>query len=339
MSFRFNFSNAPDSDDELDTSLSGPAQHASSPAPSLVPPKVHNLRSLASMIPRNISYNTLYLTPALSLSRRELYDVRMQLMSEENPFSAPSSAPAGNDLLTTSATTDVLKNVYEGGLKSWECSLDLARFLSANAANQPVPPRVLELGCGSALPTLYFFQEILRAGEKARGSRLVLADYNIDVLRLVTLPNLFLVWAREEQKWLPDEGDLDASPSLVERFVDDLERRGIELGFVEGAWGPDMVRMLNPDIGKGAYTVVLASETIYEPMAMESFVSTLLGSLDVNAGGVGLVAAKKHYFGVGGGIQDFMAKVRERGGWETGIVEETGEAGVRRCIVQIGRQS
>ena len=49
--------------------------------------------------------------------------------------------------------TDLVKNVYEGGLKIWECSHDLVQFLSQTKV--PIhDQRVLELGCGAALPGL-----------------------------------------------------------------------------------------------------------------------------------------------------------------------------------------
>lgn len=48
-----------------------------------------------------------------------------------------------------------------------------------------------------------------------------------------------------------------------------------------------------------------------------------------------LVAAKKVYFGVGGGVDEFLKELDERGGKGT-LVWETGEKarGVTRCIVE-----
>lgn len=256
-------------------------------------------------------------------------------MSEDSSLPASETPGATPAILTTSESSDLEKNIYEGGLKSWECSLDLTRFLAAETASGAgaIPNSILELGCGSALPSLYMFQQMLKTPVDSQGGRrrrLVLADYNMDVLRLVTLPNLFLVWVREQEAWLPEEGDVDAAPSLVERFVEDVERRGIEVGFLEGGWGMEMLGLL----GEG-YELVMASETIYEPATMGVFVETFLGSL----GGVGLVAAKKHYFGVGGGVEEFLGCLEERGGWEAGVCDETGEAGVKRCIVKVNRKA
>lgn len=43
--------------------------------------------------------------------------------------------------------SDLVSGVYEGGLKLWECSIDLARFLIDNRESLK-GKRVLELGCG-----------------------------------------------------------------------------------------------------------------------------------------------------------------------------------------------
>ena len=56
--------------------------------------------------------------------------------------------------------SDLVKNVYEGGLKIWECSQDLVSYLNSsniNLKNQ----RILELGCGAALPSLYCLKKLI----------------------------------------------------------------------------------------------------------------------------------------------------------------------------------
>ncbi|ORZ32878.1 hypothetical protein BCR44DRAFT_1226637 [Catenaria anguillulae PL171] len=54
---------------------------------------------------------------------------------------------------TITNSTDLIPGVYEGGAKTWECSIDLAQFLLQEAA-VPAGSLVLELGCGSAVPSL-----------------------------------------------------------------------------------------------------------------------------------------------------------------------------------------
>lgn len=47
--------------------------------------------------------------------------------------------------------TDLVSGVYEGGLKIWDCSLDLVDYIHLNP-NEFKNKRVLELGCGQGLP-------------------------------------------------------------------------------------------------------------------------------------------------------------------------------------------
>ena len=56
------------------------------------------------------------------LPRRELFDVRVQIMAEDDNPDASLDIAGLDD-------SDIRTNVYEGGFKSWECSFDLARLL------------------------------------------------------------------------------------------------------------------------------------------------------------------------------------------------------------------
>jgi len=76
------------------------------------------------------------------------------------------------------------------------------------------------------------------------------------------------------------------------------------------------------------YDLVLSSEGIYSPVSLPQFTSVLVTCLRGHA----LVASKKIYFGVGGGINDFfneLAKHNRNGN----IVWEGGQVG--RVIIQI----
>ena len=77
-----------------------------------------------SSLPERLSYSTVKIESptgrVLYLPRRELYDVRVQLLQEG------SDNDAVIDQLDKS---DLRSGVYEGGFKTWECSLDLANLL------------------------------------------------------------------------------------------------------------------------------------------------------------------------------------------------------------------
>lgn len=62
---------------------------------------------------------------AIGLPRRELFDIRAQLMAEDTTFERSLVMGLSND--------DIVPRTYEGGFKTWECSVDLARYLVGRA--------------------------------------------------------------------------------------------------------------------------------------------------------------------------------------------------------------
>lgn len=99
------------------------------------------------------------------------------------------------------APSDVVPNIYEGGLKTWECSIDVVQYLSQFVStSERLPFRgrsVLEVGCGTAVPTAYILQSLFNEDAPSSDSKptiLHVQDYNQSVLELVTLPNLLLAW-------------------------------------------------------------------------------------------------------------------------------------------------
>ena len=165
-----------------------------------------------------------------------------------------------------------------------------------------------------------------------------LADYNLDVLRLVTIPNLLLSWAFctvaaiEGDTWSP-ESDLDITEDLVESFLLDLGKRDITIDAVSGAWGKGFEALLASTC-QPTKRVVLASETIYSPATLGPFTRVLIDSLKGVQKTKALVAAKRMYFGVGGGIDGFVGEVEKLGGKVTEVAEET-TAGVSRAILAV----
>lgn len=246
---------------------------------------------------------------------------------------------------------DITPNFYEGGFKTWECALDLAK-LSLNedilneSSDSPADIHIIEvrnhpscesfsqhlpgaranmneqLGAGTAVPSLTLFARLLSQAEPGQSQRKTLftfADYNSDVLRLVTLPNLLLTWHNSRSQTAisaasttPDQDEeLDITPELVQEFKDDLAQRGISVDFVSGAWSPEFVDLVFSSGDSARKTLVLASETIYSPASLAAFSETLLALLrrsnTASAKSRALVAAKKVYFGVGGGVDEFLA--------------------------------
>lgn len=182
------------------------------------------------------------------------------------------------------------------------------------------------------------FQSLL---EKSRipGSslHLGLADYNPGVLRLVTLPNLLLSWAKVQQRglWEP-EGELEIDSKLIEEFLTSLKSVHIEISFFSGAWSPEFVQLVVDTMnGTSGQLTIVAAETIYSPAALKSFGETLMSLLESmpDKEKTSLVAAKKVYFGVGGSMEDFCELVINLGGSFEQIREESD--GVRRAVIEV----
>ncbi len=100
---------------------------------TLIQAQSHTVKELLESLPSAISYGTLKVVlddgTELKIPRRELWDVRVQLMAEDEKVGL------GKD--------DVKTGVYEGGFKSWESSVDLVKEL---AKTESKGSRYLEVG-------------------------------------------------------------------------------------------------------------------------------------------------------------------------------------------------
>lgn len=253
---------------------------------------------------------------------------------------AEDSADHDNEELIAGLEEGDLKpNFYEGGFKTWECALDLAKLVAGDKTtleslgDSQRDVHIIELGAGTAVPSMALFAHFLnqtQASESATTQRkyFTFADYNAAVLRLVTLPNLLLTWcncrAQSESSAEKDteisqaqqEDELDITPELLEAFKNDLTQRGISIDFISGAWSAEFVDLVYSARSSANYkTLVLASETIYSPSSLPAFSETLLELLRRSSSpevkSRALVAAKKVYFGVGGGVDEFIAVLKD----------------------------
>lgn len=287
-----------------------------------LPPIYHDLKEFLSQMPSKIAYSTIDVDlddgSRIQLPRRELWDVRVQLMAEDD---GGEEGTAGGEGL---GDHDVKTGVYEGGFKSWESSVDLVKVLATQ--NQPssyegrsarfievrrqfIGPFPLsfraatnmalsqQLGCGTGLPSLALFTWALASQTPSSASSytFILADYNPSVLQLVTLPNFILAWAlhrREKLAALEEafnlEDELELTPSVLQTFQEDLARMSINLSFLSGGWSPDFIDLLYTHQGhltqvstnSPPITLLLGAETIYSPFALQAFEQAMLSILD-----------------------------------------------------------
>ncbi|XP_017116653.1 histidine protein methyltransferase 1 homolog [Drosophila elegans] len=174
--------------------------------------------------------------------------------------------------------SDLIAGVYEGGAKIWECTESLLVYLSEKHEDSFwKDKRVLDLGCGSGLLGIYAMKH---------GARVDFQDYNKDVLEYITYPNVLL----NLDESLTDDGKL--------QFLDK------HTSLYAGDWAH--FTQLTKEVEK--YDLILTSETIYNIENQQKLLETFAGRLKPD--GIILVAAKSHYFGVGGGLEQFSEKIK-----------------------------
>jgi len=270
-------------------------------------------------LPPKLSYSPLKVNVApetsVTIHRRDLFDARFQLISSGVLDVEPSASEiTPKDLEFVSAPSDLVPGVYEGGLKTWECSLDLIKYLHGSLGNdldytkEAFPSKgeairgknVLDVGCGTALPSVYLLQEVFHAApleSHQKKTVIHLQDYNQSVLELVTLPNIILAWyyspsSETYRSTLPplsladddrgNEFELELSPELFEAFTTSLTDHRIQLRFFTGSWS-NLAEAL-PTIHETKprqqsqspfYDLVFTSETIYRVESLPSLMRLL----------------------------------------------------------------
>ncbi len=404
MSFKFDFAEDSDSDFESTPNYDGSSSPSANPPTftSLVrnplddititssnKPNLFTLKDiLSSSAGVRISYSDIKTNSGVVLSRRDLFDVKFQLMLEEDMKTKDKInknediANDGTKLMSVLDNEDLRRDIYEGGLKMWESTLDLIDFLDSDKSNwnwnwvndkSEDEVRILELGCGTALPSVYLFENFLKTRFQIRNNdesdeeiskqpkiRFTLADFNYPVIKYVTAVNIIIAWSKSissslleslqkgDNEWEniapPREGELQITSKLINFMIEDLQKLNIVVDFVSGGWSKDFIDLIS-QTEKG-YDLILGSETIYEPKTIPLFVEMLLklGRPSPNKNKIfknrSLVAAKNIYFGVGGGTREFTecldSRIRET---ELNIkhktVFEIKSQGVARSIIEV----
>lgn len=211
------------------------------------------------------------------------------------------------------------------------------------------------MGCGTALPSIALFQSAVSAKSSSGTSTpaalfLLLADYNPSVLQLVTLPNIILTWAlhlKDTEPALKEafsmENELELTDEVKSAFRRFLPAANITLDWISGGWSEEFVDTIytpatQEQPSEPSDALIMGAETIYSPFALNSFYHTVMELLrreqkrSPGCSAEALVAAKRLYFGVGGSLDDFIAKARGGGALVEQLREEAD--GVRRGVVQ-----
>ncbi|XP_003382692.1 PREDICTED: histidine protein methyltransferase 1 homolog [Amphimedon queenslandica] len=202
--------------------------------------------------------------------------------------------------ITDREGSDLIPGVYEGGLKIWECTHDLLMYLSSNNVDF-TGKCILDLGCGAGLLGIHALLN------KAR--EVHFQDYNSEVIDYLTIPNVTLNISKEHSE--------NSSVFGKTRFF-------------SGKWSD--FKPLDFDSNPMQYDIILTSETIYNSSSHAELLNVLYRHLDKR--GFILVAAKTHYFGVGGTLGMFTKLIAQDEVLSHDIVQETATS-VPRIIMEL----
>lgn len=206
------------------------------------------------------------------------------------------------------SNSDLVPGKYEGGLKLWEGSLDLVKTLRSKVGDGRLSflgKRVLELGCGHGLPGIFASLE--------GASVIHFQDFNAEVLQCLTIPNV--------NANLPKKSESLATV-VTERNTE------AEIRFFAGDWSEvhQILPYANTDEKdqSAGYDIILMAETVYSISALPSLYKLIKKCMN-RPHGVVYMAAKKHYFGVGGGSRRFLSVVEKDGVMEASLVGEVAD--------------
>ena len=228
--------------------------------------------------------------------------------------------------------TDLVPGFYEGGLKVWECSIDLCRYFHLN--NILIQGHILELGCGHGLPGIWLLkQAISKSQQESVDSFVTFSDYNEFVIRDVTVPNV----AINIRDSYSDGMDSMNGLNQIEHLLNE------NTAFGSGDWMvmSDLLLGKNTEIPPaaprgGLFDCILASETTYSENAANETAELLSKHMKPGTG-VAYISSKRYYFGVGGGTKCLCESLRKQKSHEFEIetleVFDNGAGNIRELLL------
>jgi predicted nicotinamide N-methyase len=239
--------------------------------------------------------------------KRNVSDIKFEIASNEED---------GDNMIATAVLqqTDIIPGVYEGGLKTWECSVDLVKYLSDLQNSEFENKSILELGCGSALPGVYCL---------TRGANVDFQDYNQEILSLVTIPNVLINTTNA-----PAKENIDKNGTF-ETEIQFSSINSNKTRFWYGDW--DSLNDLYQSQNR-RYDIILTSETIYSIEYHQRLYKIIKNSL--NEHGIVYIAAKANYFGCSGSLYQFLDLVQKDNKFSIEVVFTNSDS-IRREIVKL----
>ncbi|KAJ2162249.1 hypothetical protein GGF46_000866 [Coemansia sp. RSA 552] len=351
MSFRFNFGSEDGNADDAPGPLGSAAPQEQDEQSTTTAPAPYE------SIPLSVPHASSIVVDAIFYKGRELWkrqidDVQFQLAQQDSMDSSNSTSAVKQAIASDSNAADVIKGEYEGGLKTWECSMDLLGYLVEHGdtllpAQQQL--QVLELGCGTALPSLHILAT-------APNTRLCMQDYNRDVLELITIPNVLansalvpsseaagdtvhfhddtktceidLDYRRTQALFGPSADEVIGARQLPELSPEEAQEAdsrllqdtdiGQRCEFISGDW-TNIKEEMTKQNREHTFDLVITSETIYDTSSykkLHDLLEVVLAKPNPTSAQAQppmvLVAAKSIYFGLTGSVLSFEQYVRER---------------------------
>jgi len=194
--------------------------------------------------------------------------------------------------------SDLVTGVYEGGLKIWECTYDLLNHITDEPINLK-DKKILDLGCGAGIIGILALVN--------GSSQVYFQDYNEEIIEYITIPNTYL---NSEDSKIPTK-----------------------CKFYSGDWN-SFLTFTESDFSSenNKFDYIFTSETIYNPLNYKKLHNIFKKTLNQN--GIVYLAAKTHYFGVGGGIRQFEDFLKKENLFDFSVCWKCSE-GLHREILQI----
>lgn len=216
-------------------------------------------------------------------------------------------------IIGLNANSDLEKGKYEGGLKVWEGTYDLVNYINTNrdvigelfSSGHRID--ILELGAGASLATLAFLYRLFYDPEFNSNYRIHIQDYNWQVLASITLINLAM--------------------NLPQDYLQNMIESKYLLLF-HGDW----MNFSSPK----KYHLIFMSEVIYNIENYESLHNLL--NLHTKRKGFIVIATKDVYFGLTGGLHQWLDFVEQKNIFYQHDIIKTKTKSIPRSIIILRRK-
>jgi SAM-dependent methyltransferase len=232
----------------------------------------------------------------------KLSDIVLYIQSYKNEEFSSLNLPRNKDLIP---------GQYEGGIKVWECSLDLCNFLPGYIGWYDLNNlKVLELGCGHGLPGIYFL---------LRNSYVMFQDFNEEIIDKITVEYINQINNSKNINLFDKVG-------MISGDWAEFKERSIQEKFT--TFTNDSKEVFN----NTKYDLIISADTLYNASNYESFYRIIKENL--NKPGICFLCSKKFYFGVGGGTSQFIEYVESQGDFEIKVIKEIndGMSNIRQIL-------